>query len=178
MCFSRTRARKQPVTAQPAIFVLRDHSVSSNLTSTRKEDVPRFQTMSLKPRHSFGAYLWHVFVVDPVPPKMRRIHHAHAVGEVIVFVKLASEWTRLQKPMRFHGQLSESCFFPTLRYGADFGLFLRFAAEAFGEEFVQKRLFQFGGQRDQPLLLLDRPLHQPQHGRNFPLLREGWHWDD
>ena len=60
-----------------------------------------------------------------------------------------------------------------LRHGADFGLFLGFAAEAFGEEFVEQRLFQFGGQRDQPLLLLDRPLHQPQHRRNLSLLANG-----
>ena len=62
---------------------------------------------------------------------------------------------------------------PTLRHGADVGLFLGFAAEAGGEELVQERLFQFGGQRQQPLLLLHRPLHQPQHRRNLPLLGEG-----
>ena len=61
---------------------------------------------------------------------------------------------------------------PNSRHGADFGLFLGFAAEALGEEFVEERLFQFRGQRDQPLLLLDRLLHQPQHRRNLPLLRE------
>src|SRR5262245_10732261 len=61
---------------------------------------------------------------------------------------------------------------PTLRQGADFGLFLGFAAKAFGKEFMKKRLFQFRGQRDQPLLLLDRSLHQPQYRRNLPLLGE------
>ena len=42
-----------------------------------------------------------------------------------------------------------------------------------GEELVQERLFQFGGQRQQPLLLLHRPLHHPQHPRNLPLLGDG-----
>ena len=70
--------------------------------------------------------------------------------------------------------LSQPHHLPTLRHGADFGLFLGFAAEALGEELVQERLFQFRGQRDQPLLLLHRPLHQPQHPRNLPLLGEDW----
>src|SRR5437867_2941356 len=48
--------------------------------------------------------------------------------------------------------------FPTVRHGADFGLFFGFAAEAVGEELVEERLLQFRGERDEPLLLLQRPL--------------------
>ena len=112
-------------------------------------------------------------MVDAIAPQMSRIYDANPFTQILVFVKLASEWTRLQKAVRFRGQFSESRLLPALRHGTDFGLFLGFAAEAFGEEFVQKRLFQFRGQRDQPLLLLDRPLHQPQHRRDLSLLGYG-----
>ena len=37
---------------------------------------------------------------------------------------------------------------------------------------------QFGGQRQQPLLLLHRPLHPAQHRRDLPLLGEGRDGDD
>ena len=40
--------------------------------------------------------------------------------------------------------------------------------EAAGEELVEERLFQFVGQRQQPLLLLHRPLYQSQHSRYLP----------
>ena len=72
-------------------------------------------------------------MVDPIAPEMSRIHDANPFTQILVFVKLASEWTRLQKAVRFGGQFSESRFFPTLRHSTDFGLFLGFAAEAFGE---------------------------------------------
>ena len=105
------------------------------------------------------------------------------VGALHIFGR-ATEWSR--PPVRFlfwgvpplrNEQTSKGHHLPTLRHGADFGLFLGFATEALGEELVEERLFQFRGQRDQPLLLLHRPLHQPQHLRNLPLLGARWNRD-
>ena len=79
--------------------------------------------------------------------------------------------------MRLARKFSKSRCRPTFRHKPDIGFLLRFAAEALGEELVQERLFQFRGHRDQPLLLLQRPLHQPQHPRNLPLLGDGRNWN-
>ena len=52
----------------------------------------------------------------------------------------------------------------------EFGLFQRFLAEAVGKQSLEKCFFQFDGQRQQALLLLHGPLHQPQHRRYLSLL--------
>ena len=53
---------------------------------------------------------------------------------------------------------------------ADFGLFLGFVAEAFGEELVHEGLFQFGGGLNDPLLRFGRrhpvALEQPGSARS------------
>ena len=59
------------------------------------------------------------------------------------------------------------------RHGADFGLFLGFVAEAFGEELVHEGLFQLGGGLNDPLLRFDRPLHRRKDVRDLLLLGEG-----
>jgi hypothetical protein len=56
--------------------------------------------------------------------------------------------------------------------GADFGLFLGFVAEAFGEELVHEGLFQLGGGLNDPLLRFDRPLHRRKDVRDLLLLGE------
>ena len=61
---------------------------------------------------------------------------------------------------------------PTLRNGADFGLFLWLVAEAFGEELLHESLFHLGGGLNDPLLLLNRPLHRRKNLRNLLLLGE------
>ena len=66
---------------------------------------------------------------------------------------------------------------PAFRDGTNVGLSLEFparAGEALGEELLQEGLFQFGGQRQQPLLLLHRPLHHAQHRRDLLLFGERW----
>ena len=61
---------------------------------------------------------------------------------------------------------------PTLGHGADFGLFLGFVAEAFGEELVHEGLFQLGGGLNDSLLRFDGPLHRRKDVRDLLLLGE------
>ena len=61
---------------------------------------------------------------------------------------------------------------PAFGDGADFGLFLGFVAEAFGEELVHEGLFQLGGGLNDPLLRFDRPLHRRKDVRDLLLLGE------
>ena len=68
--------------------------------------------------------------------------------------------------------LPQRDYLPTLRHQPNLSLFLRFAAEPFGKELLHERLFQFRGQSDQPLLLLNGPLNHPQHPGNLPLFGE------
>ena len=67
---------------------------------------------------------------------------------------------------------------PAFGDGADFGLFLGFVAEAFGEELVHEGLFQLGGGLNDPLLRFDRPLHRRKDVRDLLLLGEWGEWDN
>jgi hypothetical protein len=90
---------------------------------------------------------------------MRGIHNSNAGFNVVVFMKLTSKWTGLEKAVGLSREFPKRCSLPALRDWADLGLFLGFVPEAAGEELVEEHLFQFGGERQQPLLLLHRPLH-------------------
>lgn len=93
--FAAHAGEKAPSSTQPTLFLLSYQPVSSNLASAGEEDVVCFQTMSFQPFRCFFAYSRNLLMVDPITPEMSRIHDANSLTQVVVFVKLASEWTRL-----------------------------------------------------------------------------------
>src|SRR5262249_44369217 len=84
--------------------------------------------------HSWSLDLRHVMVASDSAGR----YDGHITKHLLLFSNV--------EPSLQNAEIMKARYLPTLRHGTDFGLFLGFAVEAFGEGFVEERLFQFSGQ--------------------------------
>lgn len=117
-------------------------------------------------------------MIDSRRVQMSWIYYGYARFPIVVLVKLTSEWSSLNCTYRSFTQLVERGLFPTLRHWTDFGLLLRLAAQAAGEEGLHRGAFEEGlGRGNGMAFLFDLADGRAQESSNCSLcqpIEEGY----